>query len=79
MNSQSSHQTTPAWHHDALIRRRDIIEGTPQHPPLLRVGVTKFHSLVNAGLLPRPIHLGKAAFWRAGDVLEAIRKLGAWQ
>lgn len=79
MQTHAPQQTTPAWHPDALIRRRDIIEGSRQHPPLLRVGTTKFHDLVNAGLLPRPIHVGKAAFWRAGDVLEALRKLGAGQ
>lgn len=77
MNSQVQQQTPPAaWHHDALIRRKDVIEGTTLHPPLLRVGVTKFHDLVKSGSLPRPVHIGKAAFWRAGDMIEAIRKLG---
>lgn len=79
MQHSEQQQTAAVWHPDALLRRKDIIEGTRQHPPLLRVGSSKFHSLINEGKLPPPIHIGRAAFWRAGDLIEAIRKLGAGQ
>lgn len=77
MQTSESQQTSPAgWHPDAMLRRRDILEGTRHHPPLLRVGVTKFHGLINEGKLPKPVHVGAAALWRAGDLLAAIRRLG---
>jgi len=76
MQTHEPQQTAPVWHPDALLRRKDILEGTRHHPPLLRVGNTKFHAMVNEGQLPRPVHIGKAAFWRAGSLIEAIRRLG---
>ncbi|TSE34145.1 hypothetical protein LCC91_09980 [Tepidimonas taiwanensis] len=77
MQIREHQQTAAAWHPDAMLRRRDILEGTRHHPPLLRIGVTKFHALINEGKLPRPVHIGRAAFWRAGDLIEAMRRLSA--
>lgn len=74
MNTPDQPQSA-AWHPDALLRRRDILEGTRHHPPLLSIRPTKFHALVNAGLLPRPIRIGRAAFWRAGDLIAALRAM----
>ncbi len=74
--------TAPATaqiHPDSLIRIAQIL-GTAGNPPLLAIGKTKFYSLVQQGKLPRPRKMGaRMAVWRAGDILDAIAKLGAEQ
>jgi len=75
MQDNAQQEPAAVWHPDALLRRKDILEGTRHHPPLLRLGVSKFHALIREGKLPRPAHIGNAAVWRAGDLIEAIRKL----
>lgn len=69
---------TPApsanYHPDARIRKAQIL-GTDGTAPLLKVGNTNFYALVKAGKLPKPMKIGAASFWRAGDVLDAIAVL----
>lgn len=65
-------------HPDALLKLPQII-GLCGAPPLLACGRSRFYEMVREGKLPKPRKIGHASYWRAGDVLEAIRKLGAEQ
>jgi predicted DNA-binding transcriptional regulator AlpA len=64
-------------HRDALIRIHHILgDPTRNVPPLLACGRTQFYAWINEGKFPRPRKLGHASYWRAGDVLDALVKLG---
>jgi predicted DNA-binding transcriptional regulator AlpA len=64
-------------HPDALIRIHHILgDPTRNVPPLLACGRTQFYAWINEGKFPRPRKLGHASYWRAGDVLDALVKLG---
>ena len=65
---------TASIHPDALIRLSQIL-GTRGTPPLIACGRTAFYSWVKAGKLPPPRKLGRASFWRAGDILKALEAL----
>jgi len=62
-------------HPAALLRIGQII-GTPQTPGLLNIGRSRFYELVKEGVIPCPVKLGHSSFWRAADVIAAIRRLG---
>lgn len=65
---------TAAIHPDALIRLSQIL-GTNGTPPLIACGRTAFYGWIKAGKLPRPRKVGRASFWRAGDILQALEDL----
>ena len=60
------------FHPDSLLRLAQIIGGDY---PLIGVGRTRFFELVAEGKLPPPIKVGRATFWRAGDLIDALRQL----
>jgi predicted DNA-binding transcriptional regulator AlpA len=63
-------------HPDSLIRLHQIL-GLNGAPPLLACGRTQFYAWVKEGRLPPPRKVGHVSFWRAGDILEALQRLGA--
>ena len=67
--------TSVNFHPDALIRLPQIL-GKRGQPPLLACGRTQFYLWIKQGKLPAPRKVGHASFWRAGDILAALGKLG---
>lgn len=65
---------TATIHPDAFIRLSQIL-GTGGNPPLIACGKTAFYNWVKAGKLPPPRKVGRASFWRAGDILDALENL----
>jgi len=63
-------------HPQAMLRIQQIL-GTPQTPALLNIGRSHFYELIQRGKFPKPTKLGHISLWRAGDVLEAIHRLGS--
>jgi predicted DNA-binding transcriptional regulator AlpA len=59
-------------HPDSLIRIHQIIGLNG----LLNIGRSHFYQLIQQGKFPKPTKLGHISLWRAGDVLDAIRRLG---
>ncbi len=62
-------------HPEAMLRIHQIL-GTPQTPALLNIGRSHFYQLIQQGKFPKPTKLGHISLWRAGDVIDAIRRLG---
>lgn len=78
MSIKEGHRAAPVSadiHPDALIRLHQII-GLNGTTPLLACGRSKFYEMVKAGDLPPPRKIGHSSYWRAGDVIAAIRRLG---
>lgn len=48
----------------------------PDKVGLIRIGRTSWFELVKAGVLPKPIKLGRASLWRLRDVLQALQSQG---
>lgn len=65
---------TAQIHEDALLRVAQIL-GSADAPPLIAIGRTKFYALIASGQLPPPRKLGRTSVWRAGDVIDALRRL----
>lgn len=42
----------------------------------LPVSKTQIYNLISKGVFPAPVKMGKTSFWRSGDVLEYVRKVG---
>ena len=63
---------------DSLLRLKDIIgdrKATPPIPPLLPMGASTWWQLIQAGVAPKPLKLGRASYWRARDVHALIERL----
>ncbi len=52
-----------------LLRLRQVQKFFP-------VSKTQIYNLISKGVFPAPVKLGKTSFWRSGDVLEYVRKIG---
>ena len=56
---------------EALIRM-------PQLRALTGLGKTSIYKYMRAGVLPKPVRLGeRLSAWRAGEVSEALQRIGA--
>ncbi len=74
-NPRRAAPATADIHPQAMLRIQQIL-GTPQTPGMLNIGRSFFYELIQQGKFPKPTKLGHISLWRAGDVLEAIRRLG---
>jgi hypothetical protein len=59
-------------------RRRGSGPRRPRQPKvgLVRIGRTSWFALVKAGVLPKPIKLGRSSLWNVADVLQALEQRG---
>ena len=59
-------------------RRRGSGPRRPRQPKvgLVRIGRTSWFALVKAGVLPRPVKLGRSSLWNVADVLQALEQRG---
>ena len=65
-------------HDTALLRLKDIIgdrKATRPIPPLLPMGASTWWQLIQSGVAPKPLKLGRASYWRARDVHALIERL----
>lgn len=65
-------------HAEGLLRLKDIIGDRKARPPtrgLLPIAASTWWELVRAGEAPKPLKIGRASLWRAGDVLQLIERL----
>lgn len=63
---------------ESLLRLKDIIgdrKAPPPIPPLLPMGASTWWQLIQAGVAPKPLKLGRASYWRARDVHALIERL----
>lgn len=52
---------------EALLRLPDVLRLAP-------LSKTTFYDLMKKGVAPAPVHIGRSAFWRYGDVLAFISR-----
>jgi len=59
-------------------RKRGSGPRRPRAPKagLVRIGRTSWFALVKAGVLPKPIKLGRSSLWNVADVLQALEQRG---
>ena len=60
---------------DSLLRLRQIIgdkRANPPIPALVNISKSTWWSWAAAKIIPAPVRIGGATFWRAGDVMRLV-------
>lgn len=59
---------------DALLNLGQIL-GSAHRPGLLGIGRSKFYELVQLGMIPQPIKIGRRSLWRQSEIQLLIERL----
>lgn len=52
---------------DALLNLGQIL-GSTHRPGLLGIGRSKFYELIQLGMIPQPIKIGRRSLWRQSEI-----------